>query len=108
MTGNGRELGGSFLPGPWRVRRAGYGAMQLAGGGVFGPPRDRYVAPRVLGGAAAASRLTWLDPTKSSPVHDRRHASVARRFTGGLGHRNQVVSAGLSIRQPDSLPVSRL
>ena len=30
MTGNGRELGGSFALGPWRVRRAGYGAMQLA------------------------------------------------------------------------------
>jgi hypothetical protein len=24
-------LGGSFALGPWRVRRAGYGAMQLAG-----------------------------------------------------------------------------
>jgi hypothetical protein len=38
---NGQELGGSFALGAWRVRRAGYGAMQLAGDGVFGPPRDR-------------------------------------------------------------------
>ena len=46
VTGNGRELGGSFALGPWRVRRAGYGAMQLAGDGVFGPPRDRDEALR--------------------------------------------------------------
>jgi pyridoxine 4-dehydrogenase len=54
VTGNGAELGGSFALGPWRVRRAGYGAMQLAGDGVFGPPRDRDEALRVLGAAAAA------------------------------------------------------
>jgi aryl-alcohol dehydrogenase-like predicted oxidoreductase len=54
MTGNGRELGGSFALGPWRVRRAGYGAMQLAGDGVFGPPRDRDEALRVLRAAVAA------------------------------------------------------
>ena len=30
------DLGGHFALGPWRVRRAGYGAMQLAGGGGFG------------------------------------------------------------------------
>ena len=54
MTGHGRELGGSFALGPWRVRRAGYGAMQLSGDGVFGPPRDRYEALRVLRAAAAA------------------------------------------------------
>jgi pyridoxine 4-dehydrogenase len=34
--------------GLWRVRRVGYGAMQLAGDGVFGPPRDRDEALRVL------------------------------------------------------------
>lgn len=54
MTGNGRELGGAFALGPWRVRRAGYGAMQLAGDGVFGPPRDRGEALRVLRAAVAA------------------------------------------------------
>jgi aryl-alcohol dehydrogenase-like predicted oxidoreductase len=40
--------------GPWRVQRAGYGAMQLAGDGVFGPPRDRDEALQVLGAAVAA------------------------------------------------------
>ena len=42
------ELAGSFALGPWRVRRIGYGAMQLAGDGVFGPPRDRDEALLVL------------------------------------------------------------
>jgi pyridoxine 4-dehydrogenase len=54
VTGDGRELGGSFALGSWRVRRAGYGAMQLAGDGVFGPPRDRDEALRVLRAAVAA------------------------------------------------------
>jgi hypothetical protein len=30
------DLGGHFAPGPWRVGRAGYGAMQLASDGGFG------------------------------------------------------------------------
>jgi pyridoxine 4-dehydrogenase len=47
-------LGGSFALGSWRVRRAGYGAMQLAGDGVFGPPRDRGEALRVLRAAVTA------------------------------------------------------
>jgi len=42
------NLGGSFALGPRWVRRTGYGAMQLAGDGVFGPPRDRDEALRVL------------------------------------------------------------
>jgi len=54
VTGRGHELGGSFALGPWRVRRAGYGAMQLSGDGVFGPPRDRDETLRVLRAAAAA------------------------------------------------------
>src|ERR1700685_152136 len=54
VSWNGRELGGSFALGPWRVRRAGYGAMQLAGDGVFGPPRDRDEALRGRRAAAAA------------------------------------------------------
>ena len=48
------DLGGSFALGPQRVHRAGYGAMQLAGDGVFGPPRDRDEALRVLRAAVDA------------------------------------------------------
>jgi pyridoxine 4-dehydrogenase len=45
---------GSFPLGRWQVRRAGYGAMQLSGDGVFGPPRDRPEALRVLRAAVDA------------------------------------------------------
>src|SRR5437660_12638423 len=36
------------------VNRMGYGAMQLAGPGVFGPPRDVDAAVAVLRGAVAS------------------------------------------------------
>ena len=39
---------GSFPLGRSQVGRVGYGAMQLAGDNVFGPPRDRAEALRVL------------------------------------------------------------
>ena len=50
------ELGGSFtFPGTsLTVTRMGYGAMQLAGPGVFGPPRDPDAAVAVLREAVAA------------------------------------------------------
>jgi aryl-alcohol dehydrogenase-like predicted oxidoreductase len=40
--------GGTFPMGDLTVTRVGYGAMQLAGPGVFGPPRDRDGAIAVL------------------------------------------------------------
>ena len=51
-----RNLGGSFtFPGSdLTVHRMGYGAMQLAGPHVFGPPRDRDEAVRVLRAALEA------------------------------------------------------
>lgn len=42
------DQAGSFRLGGRTVRRLGYGAMQLAGPGVFGPPRDRDAALAVL------------------------------------------------------------
>ena len=41
-------LAGSFALGDRIVKRLGYGAMQLAGPGVFGPPKDRNAALAVL------------------------------------------------------------
>jgi pyridoxine 4-dehydrogenase len=43
----------SFTMGDLAVRRLGYGAMQLAGKGVFGPPKDRAEAVAVLREAVA-------------------------------------------------------
>lgn len=39
---------GTFALGARTVKRLGYGAMQLAGPGVFGPPKDRQAAVAVL------------------------------------------------------------
>ncbi|MEP7072218.1 MAG: oxidoreductase [Verrucomicrobiota bacterium] len=52
----GSRLGGCFtLPGSnIALRRLGYGAMQLAGKGVWGPPRDPGAAVAVLRAAVAA------------------------------------------------------
>jgi pyridoxine 4-dehydrogenase len=44
---------GTFALGDRIVKRIGYGAMQLAGPGVFGPPRDRDAAVAVLREAVA-------------------------------------------------------
>jgi pyridoxine 4-dehydrogenase len=46
MTDIGKA--GTFRLGDRTVKRMGYGAMQLAGPGVFGPPRDRAEAVAVL------------------------------------------------------------
>ena len=56
MAEIGKKLGGTFtLRGTdVTVNRMGYGAMQLAGPGVFGPPKDRAAAVAVLREAVAA------------------------------------------------------
>jgi aryl-alcohol dehydrogenase-like predicted oxidoreductase len=47
-------VAGVFALGDRTVKRMGYGAMQLAGPGVFGPPKDRDQAIAVLREAVAA------------------------------------------------------
>ena len=45
---------GTFALGKHTVKRIGYGAMQLAGKGVFGPPKDKAAALAVLREAVAS------------------------------------------------------
>ncbi|WP_066334083.1 aldo/keto reductase family oxidoreductase [Azohydromonas lata] len=45
---NALDPAGTYRIGTRTVRRLGYGAMQLAGPGVFGPPKDRASAVAVL------------------------------------------------------------
>ena len=45
--------GGTYMLGDLEIPRLGYGAMQLAGPGVFGPPKDRDAAIAVLREAVA-------------------------------------------------------
>jgi aryl-alcohol dehydrogenase-like predicted oxidoreductase len=51
---------GTFVLGNRTVSRLGYGAMQLAGPGVFGPPKDHDAALTVLR-AAVASGVNHID-----------------------------------------------
>jgi aryl-alcohol dehydrogenase-like predicted oxidoreductase len=51
---------GTFRLGDREVKRMGYGAMQLAGPGVFGPPKDREQAIAVLR-EAVASGVNHID-----------------------------------------------
>jgi pyridoxine 4-dehydrogenase len=51
---SGLSQAGTFRLGDRTVKRLGYGAMQLAGKGVFGPPKDRAAAVAVLREAVAA------------------------------------------------------
>src|ERR1700749_3309794 len=51
---------GTFKLGAQTVKRLGYGAMQLAGPGVFGPPKDRKAAVAVLR-EAVASGVNHID-----------------------------------------------
>lgn len=54
------EKAGSYQLGERQVFRMGYGAMQLAGPGVFGPPKDRDAAVAVLRAAVEAG-VTHID-----------------------------------------------
>lgn len=53
-------MSATFNLGDRPVHRLGYGAMQLAGPGVFGPPRDRDMAIAVLR-EAVASGVDYID-----------------------------------------------
>lgn len=54
------DQAGTFNLGDRSIKRLGYGAMQLAGPGVFGPPRDHGAALAVLR-EAVASGVTHID-----------------------------------------------
>ena len=54
------DQSGTFSLGDRTVRRIGYGAMQLAGPGVYGPPKDRGAALAVLR-EAVASGVNHID-----------------------------------------------
>ena len=54
------DQSGTFALGDLHVRRLGFGAMQLSGPGVFGPPKDRAAALAVLR-EAVASGVNHID-----------------------------------------------
>jgi len=62
---------GVFSLGNRTVNRMGYGAMQLAGPGVFGPPKDRQ--------AAELDRGTVCDPGRASTSRPDPTARLEQR-----------------------------
>ena len=85
-------LGGSFtLPGTsMSLKRMGYGAMQLAGPQVYGPPRDMDAAIAVLREAVGAGinhidTSDFLRPACDQPDHQTGASSLS----GWTGDRYQ-------------------
>ena len=74
---------GTFKLGERTVKRMGYGAMQLAGPHVFGPPKDRAAAIAVLRKAVASGRRShrhqrFLRTACHQPDHPRSAPSLSR------------------------------
>jgi pyridoxine 4-dehydrogenase len=63
---------GTSALGTRRVKRVGYGAMQLAGPGVFGPPKDRQSALAILR-EALASGVDHIDTSDYYGPHVTNH-----------------------------------
>lgn len=81
----------TYRLGDRQVRRMGYGAMQLAGPGVFGPPRDRDQAIAVLR-EAVASGVDHIDTSDFYGPH------VV----------NQIIREALHPYAPDMMIVTKL
>ena len=62
----------------WTVHRIGYGAMQLAGPGVWGPPKDPDAAVALLRAAVAAG-VNHIDTADFYGPHVHQTRSSARR-----------------------------
>lgn len=83
--------GGTATLAGHRVARVGYGAMQLPGPGVWGPPRDREAALAVL------RRAVQLDVN---------HIDTAEYY--GLGVANELIHAALHPYPDDLVLVSKV
>lgn len=75
---------GTHKLGDREVKRLGYGAMQLAGPGVFGPPKDHHAALAVLREAVAAG-VDHIDTgeeaqPRSAMAFSKMAAGRLRRF----------------------------
>lgn len=85
------DQAGAFRLGDRPVKRLGYGAMQLAGPGVFGPPRDRDAAIAVLREAVALG-VNHIDTSDFYGPH----------------HTNQVIREALSPYPDDLVIVTKI
>jgi aryl-alcohol dehydrogenase-like predicted oxidoreductase len=100
----------TFRLGDRTVRRMGYGAMQLAGPGVFGPPRDRDEALAVLR-EAVASGVDHIDTSDFYGPHvtNQLIAEALSPYPAGLtivtkvGARRGDDASWIPAQSPDEL-----
>jgi diketogulonate reductase-like aldo/keto reductase len=80
---------GSFRLGDRTVNRMGYGAMQLAGPGVFGPPKDRAAAIAVLR-EAVASGVNHVDTSDFYGPHVTNQIILGPTSKGSSGSEGDI------------------
>jgi pyridoxine 4-dehydrogenase len=98
--------------GPHEVRRVGFGAMQLPGPGVFGPPRDRDEALAVLRRAREAGvnhidTASYYGPDVANElIHDALHPYPGDlRIVSKVGGRRDETKAWLPALSPEDIRV---
>jgi pyridoxine 4-dehydrogenase len=74
---SGVSSSGSFKVGQRMVKRLGFGAMQLAGRGIFGPPKDHAGALAVLR-EAVSSGVNHIDTADFYGPHHTNRRSLAQ------------------------------
>jgi aryl-alcohol dehydrogenase-like predicted oxidoreductase len=92
------------------VRRIGFGAMQLAGPGVFGPPRDRAAAIAVLRRAVALG-VDHIDTSQyygpdvvNELIHEALHPYPERlALVTKVGARRDAQGGWLAAQRPEEL-----
>jgi aryl-alcohol dehydrogenase-like predicted oxidoreductase len=96
--------------GPHTVRRIGFGAMQLAGPGVFGPPRDPDAARAVLRRAVELG-VDHIDTSQfygpdvvNGLIREALHPYPAElRLVSKVGARRDETGAWLAAQRPEEL-----
>jgi pyridoxine 4-dehydrogenase len=102
-------LAGTFPLAGRDVHRMGYGAMQLAGPGVFGPPRDPDEALRVLRRAADAGidhidTSEYYGPTVVNElIHEALHPYDGIALVSKVGARRDATGGWLPWSRPEDL-----
>lgn len=103
------SLAGTAALGPHTVHRMGYGAMQLAGPGVFGPPRDRDEAVAVLG-AVRDAEVDHIDTSQyygpdvvNELLREVLHPYDGITLVSKVGARRDANGGWLPWHQPDEL-----
>src|SRR3954454_4954713 len=107
MTNPGQASGTVTLGGDLTVNRLGYGAMQLTGKGIWGPPEDHDECIRVLRRAVELD-VTFIDTANSYGPHvsEELIAEALHPYPDGLviATKGGLVRPGPNVWDPDGRP----